>query len=224
MMHKIFLRKSKVQSVNDSLSLQKYQVVVSGICALIITVGLARFSYTPLLPIMNKEAGLSLLAGGWLATFNYTGYIVGALIAANLSDLGVKYYLYRVCLVASVFSTAAMGTTTDLVVWSALRVVSGVTSVAGMLIASGLILNWFMRKGMQQELGLHFTGIGAGIVVSGVAIISMTKFFSWSEQWFWMATLAMVFFTPAWLWMPRPLTARPKTGVLLKSASVLFAK
>lgn len=196
-----------MQAIDDSLSLRKYQVVLSGICALIITVGLARFAYTPLLPIMNKEAGLSLLAGGWLATFNYIGYIIGALIAANLSDLALKYKIYKVCLVVSVASTAAMGMTTDLTMWALLRFISGATSVAGMLIASGLIMNWLMRKGMQQELGLHFTGLGLGIVVSGAAIILMTAHLNWAEQWYWMATIALLFFPPAWLWMPQPVRA-----------------
>lgn len=193
-----------MQHPDESLLLRKYQVIFSGICALIITVGLARFSYTPLLPIMNKEAGLSLLAGGWLATFNYTGYIIGALIAASLSDLGLKYRLYKVCLVVSVVSTAAMGVTADILLWSVLRFISGLTSVAGMLFASGLIMNWLIRKGMQQELGLHFAGLGLGIAISGAAVILMADYLDWAEQWYWMATIALLFFTPAWLWMPRP--------------------
>ncbi|TNB81526.1 YbfB/YjiJ family MFS transporter [Pseudomonas sp. Fig-3] len=197
-----------MQNSDESLSLEKYQVVMAGVCALIITVGLARFAYTPLLPIMNKEAGLSLFAGGWLATFNYIGYIVGALIAASLSDLSVKYKFYKICLIVSIASTAGMGSTTDFVMWSVLRVVSGITSVAGMLIASGLVLNWSMRKGLQQELGLHFTGIGAGIVVSGVAILVMANYLNWAQHWYWLATLGLVFFPAAWLWMPEPLKAK----------------
>lgn len=43
-------------------------MLCAGICALILTVGLARFAYTPLLPIMHREAGLSDVTGGWLAT------------------------------------------------------------------------------------------------------------------------------------------------------------
>lgn len=194
-----------MKTADDALSLSRPQVVIAGICALIITVGLARFAYTPLLPIMNKEAGLSLLAGGWLATFNYMGYIVGALVAANLSDLSLKYRIYKVCLVVSIASTAGMGATTDLYLWATLRLVSGVASVAGMLIASGLIMNWLLRKGMTQELGLHFTGLGLGIVVSGVAIILMSDYFSWYQQWYWMATIALLFFPMAWMWMPQPM-------------------
>ncbi|MES3708726.1 YbfB/YjiJ family MFS transporter [Pseudomonas putida] len=207
-----------MQHQDGSLSLSKYQVILSGICALIITVGLARFSYTPLLPIMNKEAGLSLLAGGWLATFNYTGYILGALIAASLSELSVKYRLYKLCLIVSVASTAAMGMTTDLILWSVLRFISGLTSVAGMLFASGLIMNWLIRKGMKQELGLHFAGLGLGIAVSGVAVILMADYLDWAQQWYWMATIALLFFAPAWLWMPQPATVHRHPVIAAKKA------
>ena len=210
-----------MQTADDALSLSKPQVVIAGICALIITVGLARFAYTPLLPIMNKEAGLSLLAGGWLATFNYIGYIVGALVAANMSDLSMKYRFYKVCLIVSIASTAAMGMTCDLYLWAILRFVSGVASVAGMLIASGLIMNWLLRKGLSQELGLHFTGLGLGIVVSGVAIILMSDYFAWDQQWYWMATIALLFFPMAWMWMPQPVKlARKATTAPVSSNTV----
>jgi hypothetical protein len=48
-----------------------WKVLLAGICSLILTVGLARFAYTPLLPVMRAETWLTEVAGGWLATFNY---------------------------------------------------------------------------------------------------------------------------------------------------------
>ena len=55
------------------------------VCALVLTLGLARFAYTPLLPIMRAQADLSLLAGGWLAAINYAGYMSGVLLATASS-------------------------------------------------------------------------------------------------------------------------------------------
>jgi MFS family permease len=158
---------------------ERYRVIFAGVCALILTVGLARFAYTPMLPIMRSEAGLSYLAGGWLATFNYLGYIAGALVAATISDLGRKYQLYRIGLVVAVVSTGAMGLTQDATLWAVLRFVSGLSSTAGLLLASGLVLNWLIRQGHRPELGLHFTGLGLGIVVSGLAVAAMVGRLSW---------------------------------------------
>lgn len=183
------------------------QVLAAGICALILTVGLARFAYTPLLPLMQSQAGLSSLAGGWLAAFNYMGYLSGALIAASAGQLQQKFHLYRIGLVLAVASTAAMGLTTDSVVMALLRYVSGVSSAAGMLIASGLVLSWQLHHGRRPELGMHFAGIGGGIVVSGVAVALMTDWLAWDRQWLALGMLGMVLFVPAWRWMPRPAAA-----------------
>lgn len=183
---------------------QRLRVLFAGICALVLTVGLARFAYTPMLPIMRSEAGLSALAAGWLATFNYAGYITGAIIAASIGDLRQKFVLYRIGLVLAVVTTAALGFTDNPVLWAVLRFLSGLSSTAGLLLASGLALNWLIRHGHRPELGLHFTGLGLGIVVSGVAVGAMMDWLSWAQQWVGLALLGLVFFVPAWLWLPPP--------------------
>lgn len=182
----------------------RYRVIFAGVCALILTAGLARFAYTPLLPIMSSQAGLSHLAGGWLATINYAGYICGALLAASMSDLGRKFVLYRIGLVIAVLSTAAMGMTEDVYLWALLRFVSGVSSTAGLLLASGLVLNWLMRRGHRSELGLHFTGVGLGIAVSGLAVAGMVEWLTWDQLWIGLGVLGVAFFLPAWCWLPAP--------------------
>lgn len=203
-----------MSAATDSMTLtgsaERYRVIAAGICALILTVGLARFAYTPMLPIMRAEAGLSYLAGGWLATFNYLGYITGALIAASISDLGRKHQLYRVGLVVALVSTAAMGMTSDLTLWVALRFVSGLSSTAGLLLASGLVLDWLMRHGHRPELGLHFAGLGLGILVSGLAVAAMVGRLPWDQQWIGLSLLGIAFLLPAWWWLPAP--AGPRAG------------
>ena len=153
----------------------RWRVIVAGICALILTVGLARFAYTPMLPIMREQAGLTHWAAGWLATVNYAGYMAGTLLAASINDLGRKYLIYRCGLLIAVVSTAAMGWTDSVPVWSVLRFVAGFSSTAGLLLASGLVLNWLIRQGHRPQLGLHFVGLGLGIAVSGVAVAALVQ-------------------------------------------------
>lgn len=149
------------------------------------------------------------MAAGWLATFNYLGYLSGALIAATVSNLRHKFNLYRVGLVVAVLSTIAMGMTQDITLWAVLRFVSGLSSTAGLLLASGLVLNWLIRQGHRPELGLHFTGIGLGIIVSGLAVAVMAGALSWENQWMVLGLIGVIFFIPAWFWLPAPQILNP---------------
>ncbi|MEY8879083.1 MAG: YbfB/YjiJ family MFS transporter, partial [Leptothrix sp. (in: b-proteobacteria)] len=146
---------------------------------------------------------------GWLATFNYLGYMSGALLAANISSLQLKFRLYRVGLVLAVLSTLAMGWTTDALLWTALRYIAGLSSAAGMLLSSGLVLNWLMRHGHRAELGVHFSGIGLGILTSGLAVMAMLGSFDWASQWRVLGLIGLLFAIPAWAWVPPPAAATP---------------
>ena len=180
------------------------RVACAGICALILTIGLARFAYTPLLPLMREQAGLGDAASGWLATFNYLGYMAAALLAARGGDPTRRYHLYRWGLIAAVLSTAAMGLTTNVTLWALLRFIGGLSSAAGMLLATAFVLNWLLRQARRPQLGLHFVGIGLSVIVTGVAAWLMAGALAWDEQWLALGALGVVLLLPAWAWMPAP--------------------
>src|SRR5690606_19490332 len=136
----------------------RWRVLCAGVCALVLTLGRARFAYTPLLPIMRAQADPSLLAGGCLAAINYAGYMSGVLLATAVSDVERKFRLYRIGLLLAVVCTAGMGLTTHVALWSALRFVAGLSSAAGMLLGSALVLNWLVAHRQRPELGIHFSG------------------------------------------------------------------
>ncbi len=189
-----------------------WKVLCAGVCSLILTVGLARFAYTPLLPVMRTETWLTEVAGGWLATFNYMGYMSGALLAASISSLHTKYQLYRLGLILGILSVPAMALTQNMWLWSILRYTAGLSSAAGLLIGSGLMLNWLIRNNHRPELGVHFGGIGAGILVSGlISVIMLSLALNWAEQWLTLGALGILFFIPAWLWLPEPEPPKSQT-------------
>ncbi len=180
------------------------KVLFAGIMSLILTLGIARFAYTPLLPIMQAQTALGDATGGWLATFNYMGYMAGALIAASISSLPLKDTLYRIGLVLALVTTAGMAISESIWLWGIMRFLAGLSSAAGLLIGSGLILNWLIRHNHRMELGIHFSGIGLGIVVSAVAVDLMATHLSWDQQWLALTVIGVLLFIPAWGWLPRP--------------------
>ncbi|MCM8922056.1 MAG: YbfB/YjiJ family MFS transporter, partial [Candidatus Thiodiazotropha sp.] len=100
---------------------ERLKVLSGGIISLILMLGIARFAYTPLLPIMQEQAGLGLSEGGWLTAINYLGYLCGAIIASSISDLLLKDRLYRIGLVVAVITTLGMGLTENIWLWSFFR-------------------------------------------------------------------------------------------------------
>lgn len=182
------------------------KVSIAGICSLVLTVGFARFAYTPLLPIMTSQTWLTEVSAGWLATWNYLGYMSGALIATSIRSLKIKFQLFRIGLVIGVLSTFGMGLTQDMVLWVALRYVSGLSSTTGLLISSGLVLNWLITNGKKPELGIHFSGMGLGIVAAGVIVLVTSGLTNWTGQWFTFGALSLVLLLPAWAWLPAPVS------------------
>lgn len=182
----------------------RLRVLGAGIFSLLLVLGVARFSYTPLLPLMQQQAGLGVAAAGWLAAINYAGYLSGAVIASQISDLVLKDKLYRIGMVLAIISTAVMGLTTNVIVWALSRYVAGLSSAAGMLLGTGLILNWLIRHHHRSELGIHFSGIGLGIAGCSAAVMLMNPALDWREQWWAFTAIGCVLLYPALAWLPHP--------------------
>lgn len=80
-------------------------MAMTGMLTLAAAIGVGRFAFTPILPMMQKDAGLSLVAAGWLASANYLGYFIGALSAIWIRARSAA--IVRVSLVAIALLTAA---------------------------------------------------------------------------------------------------------------------
>ena len=183
----------------------RYKVLGAEIASLVLTMGVARFAYTPLLPLMQQQADLGVAEAGWLAAINYAGYLSGALIASVISDVVLKDRLYRVGMVMAVLTTAMMGMTTNPTIWAVSRYLAGLSTTAGMLLGTGLILNWLIRHDERSELGIHFSGVGLGIAGSAAAVALMNCWhFDWHEQWYVFTAIGCVLLLPAWAWLPAP--------------------
>ena len=195
-----------------SLAVQRIKVLSAGVFSLVLALGVARFAYTPLLPLMRLQAGLGVAQAGWLATINYTGYLLGAVASSLIVDIAVKDKLYRTGLALAVASTAMMALTHAFWIWALSRFIAGLASAAGMLLGGALVLNWLVRHGQRPELGILFSGIGLGIALSAGAVQIMSPQLDWTMQWWAFTAIAALLLLPALGWLPRPERATTSVG------------
>jgi len=107
--------------------------------------GIGRFAFTPLLPLMVRDGALAQSAGAWLAASNYLGYLAGALTA---SRLGLSLpALMRLSLAGTVVATAAMGAVDGLAAWACLRFLAGVFSAWTLVATSAWVLKHLAQAG-----------------------------------------------------------------------------
>lgn len=183
---------------------EQSRVMGAGIASLLLTIGIARFAYTPLLPIMQSQTGLGLAEGGWLASGIYLGYLCGAFIAASVKSLATKDLFYRIGLLLAVISSAGMAITENFWLWMFFRFLAGLSGTAGMLLASALILNWRTNRQLRPELGVHFSGVGIGVVFTALLVEVVGDLFDWRQQWLLLTVISVVLAFIAWIWLPKP--------------------
>ena len=65
--------------------------------ALAVSMGVGRFVYTPILPLMTEQAGLTAEAGARVATANDVGYFAGSVAGTLIQCVGDSYDVEDCC-------------------------------------------------------------------------------------------------------------------------------
>ncbi|WP_309249659.1 YbfB/YjiJ family MFS transporter [Paraburkholderia sp. CNPSo 3274] len=136
--------------------------------SLAVALGVGRFAFTPLLPLMLHGGALDLRHGGWLASLNYAGYFVGAISCVALRMAPAK--IVRAGLVATVLLTLAMGFTQQFWIWAVVRFVAGAVSAWTFVFASQWGLRRLAQLGANEWGGVIYTGPGIGIIATGLFV------------------------------------------------------
>lgn len=147
------------------------RLAVAALAALALAMGVGRFAFTPLLPMMEGDGLLSVSQGGLLASVHFAGYFLGALIAAKLT-LSPGTVL-RLSILAIALSTLGMGLTNDFPAWLGLRFVAGVCSAFALVLVSNHVIKRLQTDGQTQLQGWVFSGVGAGIMLTGLAVLML---------------------------------------------------
>ena len=164
---------------------------------LAVAIGIGRFAFTPILPMMQKDASLSLAAAGWLASANYVGYFIGALSAIWIRAQSAA--IVRGSLVAIALLTAGMGATDHALGWISLRAMAGIASAWALVFGSAWVLRRLAAMGSDRLGGVVFAGVGLGSALTG-AVCLMFLQLAWSSDraWIAMGTAALLFTATIW--------------------------
>lgn len=186
-----------------------WPVALCGLVALAVAMGIGRFAFTPQLPLMQTDFGLSLSTGGWLAGANYLGYLVGALLAGRQAASPQR--LMHIGLWAVVASTAAMAMPGATAGWLAARFIAGVASAWVLVGTAATALTRLAELGRPDLGGVVFTGVGAGIALAGLLCHAVALGGGGATAgWGWLALLALAgALCVTWVGRPRPPTGRP---------------
>lgn len=189
-----------------------YGPVIRTTAALAAAMGIGRFVYTPILPMMTAQTGLGPRAAGHLATANYAGYLAGALAAALCPRIARSHRVFQAGLVAVTLSLLCMPLTVAVPGWLALRVVAGVGSALAFVIAANALLD-----SSPRHSGWGFSGVGIGIALSAALVLALPIGTDWRVSWWAAGGLAGALSVLAWRLpspsAPAPAAApSPKTG------------
>ncbi len=197
-----------------------WPVALAGLLALAVAMGIGRFAFTPLLPMMLADGVVALPAASWLATANYVGYLAGALACAAQPALWQRLgwpalaptRAIRAGLVATVVLTLGMALPPT-AAWPLWRFLAGVASALVFVYTSGWCLGRLATLGAPSLGGVIYVGPGLGIAVSGLAATAMVAG-GWlaATGWAVFAALAVVLSALAWPTLRAPALAPQASG------------
>lgn len=164
--------------------------IVAAALALVVVHGFGRFVYTPLLPLLVDDGMISLSQAASLATWNYIGYLLGALLALTLYQSGHGQRGLTLMLIASAFVTLAQVFTADYTTLAGLRLLNGITNGVVFVLAPALVLEWLVLHNKAQHSGLIYLGVGGGILCSTVMVESTATLLS--GKWRWLPAAMVV--------------------------------
>lgn len=182
----------KTKSLNDR---HQIGVALAGLAGLALAIGIGRFAYTAILPMMQADQGLSLDDGSWLALVNLVGYLIGGLTAARFRHQPV--FCVRLAIGLIVLSMALMAFTDQLWRWTVLRLITGAASAWVMVMLSILCLPQLNTR--PALAGWVFSGVGSGVALGGLVCLALVALdLSSAFAWVILALLCAALGSVVW--------------------------
>lgn len=171
------------------------KIAASGMIAMAVAMGIGRFVYTPILPGMMDEIGFSASDAGLIASANYLGYLIGAIVAMGGWAEGRDWPAALLGLAANALLLVFMGLTQNLVLFLVIRFLAGVASAFVMIFLPTIIFTRLAQAGRNDLQAMYFGGVGLGIaasaLVTGAALLDHAH---WQASWLWSGLISALGF------------------------------
>src|SRR5258708_32179636 len=182
---------------DNPVSMPAWASALAGLAALALAIGIGRFAFTPILPMMQEDFGLSVSEAGWLASANYAGYLVGALSAIGLrlrSTVAIRAGLLVIGL-----STLAMGLGQPFSLSIVLLTIAGIASAWVLVFVSTWALERLALLGRSKLSGTVYAGVGTGIVIAGGACLVLMSLHARSgDAWLSLGVISIAVTAVIW--------------------------
>lgn len=168
-------------------------ILLAGILALVVGVGVARFAFTSLLPAM-LENHLSIAFAGMLASINYVGYLSGSIFSIFIKDIHAKVRFFRFGLVLCIITSLLLAFTENQIIWLISRLLAGFGAAMALVVGSAIVMSKLQNTNKTKAMGIHFSGLGFSILVSDLIMRAVFNFSdSWQHAWLALAIAGAVF-------------------------------
>ena len=175
--------------------------IFAGLCASLVSIGLARFAYTPLIPSLIQAHWFSASDVVFLGAANLVGYLIGALIGHPLARRTSNNTALRLMMLAVTLAFFACAFPLSVSWFFAWRLLSGIAGGAIMVLVAATVLPHVpaSRKGLAS--GAIFLGIGLGIAGSGTIVPPLLSL-GLQQTWLGLGLLALVLTAVSWFGWP----------------------
>ena len=180
-----------------------WRAALSGLCASLIGIGLARFAYSPLIPVLVAEGWFTVTETAYLGAANLAGYLIGAVVARPIAArVGAAAALRAMMVLATVafFACSMPWAYAWFLVW---RLAAGVAGGMLMVLAAPTILPHVPPNRRGLVGGAIFTGVGLGIAASGT-MVPLLLAEGLTETWIGLGLLSAALTLVGWFGWPRP--------------------